>query len=89
MEQQQQQMLIPQVDRTQALNFSKKWTHNGIAIPLQDTHIDFATDFANIVLKSFVLECHAKVQAAIKAAQAQDQNQTTNKPQESGIILEG
>lgn len=69
------------------MNFSKVWNHKGIAIPLNDVHIDFAVDFANIVLKSFVLQCAAQVEAAIKA----QQERQAQVPQEhkGHVILEG
>jgi hypothetical protein len=67
--QQTQQIVIPQVPRQEVINFSKVWTKGGIVVPMQDIHIDFAVDFANVVLKSFVLQCHAQVQAAVLKAQ--------------------
>jgi hypothetical protein len=37
-----------------AANFGKVWTHNGIAIFMDETHYKFAADFANIAVKSFI-----------------------------------
>lgn len=48
------QVAIPQVERGEALKFAQVWKHNGISIILSDAHIDFATDFANVVLRSLV-----------------------------------
>lgn len=45
-------MQIPQVSKADVTKFSKVWTHKGIAIFLDDVHIQFATDFANIMLKN-------------------------------------
>lgn len=59
---------IPQVPRQDAENFAKVWNHKGIAIPMSDAHIDFATDFANITLKSFIIMCQNQVKAAIETA---------------------
>ena len=64
-----QQVMIPQVTKIDTEGFSKQWTHNGLAIVLNDVHIQFATDFANIVLRNFVLQCAAQADAAIKAQQ--------------------
>lgn len=63
--------MIPQVTKNDAEGFSKQWTHNGLAIVLNDVHIQFATDFANIVLRNFVLQCAAQAEAAAKAQSGQ------------------
>lgn len=34
--------------------FARKWTHKGIAIFLDDAHKQFAVDFANVIVSSFV-----------------------------------
>lgn len=47
-------------------NFGKVWTHNGIAIFLDDVHKQFAVDFANMILTSYVAEQHRKLQEAAK-----------------------
>lgn len=61
-----QQVLLPQVTLNDAINYSKVWTHNGIAIALTQSDCQFATDFANIVLKNFVLQCAAQVEAQVQ-----------------------
>jgi hypothetical protein len=48
-----------------AAQFGHVWTHQGVAIPMKDVHFQFAADFANIVLKSFVED--AQKQAALQA----------------------
>ena len=57
-----------QVSAKDAQEFGKVWTHKGVAIFLSDIHFQFAADFANIVLKSFIE--NAQRQAAARAAQA-------------------
>jgi hypothetical protein len=46
--------LIQAANREMAANFAKRWTHKGVAIFMDDTHHQFAADFANIVITSFV-----------------------------------
>ena len=68
------------VERIEAEKFSKVWNKGGISIILNPEAIDFARDFANVVLNNFIMMCQAEAtQAAAKAAEAQ-------KPK---IILEG
>lgn len=43
-----------QISRNETLKFAQAWTHKGVAIPMKDVHIDFAYDWANIVLKNFI-----------------------------------
>ena len=47
-------MQIPRVDKSQVLEFSKIWTYKGVALCLNDAHIQFAADFSNCMLHSFV-----------------------------------
>lgn len=55
------------VDRNETVRFLNQYTHGGVSIVLDDTAIDFATDFANIVLHSFVAKVQQDV-AAVRAA---------------------
>lgn len=72
--------MVFKVERVEAESFSKVWNKNGISIILTPEAIDFAKDFANVVLNNFIHMCQAEAQAAaIKAAEAQ-------KPK---IIMEG
>ena len=48
------------INRQEAEKFSQVWTRNGIIIPLNHASIDFATDFANIVLSNFIRVCEQK-----------------------------
>jgi hypothetical protein len=47
-------MQIPKVDRKSVEEFSRIWTYKGVALCLNDAHVQFAADFANVVLRSFV-----------------------------------
>lgn len=61
------------VNYSDAEGFSKVWNHKGIIIPLQEPHIQFATDYANVVLNSFVqqtLQASAAKQKAAEEAKA-------------------
>lgn len=40
--------------RQHADGFAKVWTHNGLAIFLDDVHKQFACDFANMMIASFI-----------------------------------
>lgn len=56
------------IDRREAESFARVWTRNGIAIPLSLASVDFATDFANIVLNNFITMCEQKATKAKQAA---------------------
>ena len=64
-----------QVTIDQTCDFAEKWRMNGIFVSLPPAAIQFATDWANIVLTSFVEEqikrIQAKKEAAAKAAAEQ------------------
>ena len=65
--------LIPKVTKEQTKAFSNAWDSGGIKVIMDETSIRFATDWANIALKSFVAEIAqdmAKRVAAKKAADA-------------------
>jgi hypothetical protein len=47
-------MQIPKIDRKQVEGFAKVWTYKGVALCLNDAHIQFAADFSNTMLRSFV-----------------------------------
>ena len=42
------------VDPKDAVEFSKVWKFKGLSMPLSDVHTQFATDFANIAIRSFI-----------------------------------
>jgi hypothetical protein len=54
----------------EAKNFARVWNYKGIAVPLDDIHCEFAKDFGNIILRSFVEQMMAQAAAAKKAAEA-------------------
>lgn len=45
-------------------NFAKVWTHKGLFFPMSDAARQFATDFANVAIRSFVEQTMANVKAA-------------------------
>lgn len=76
-------MNYPKVNKEQARAFSKVWNKGGVAILLDETALDFAKDFANVVLMSFIDEStKAAKKAAEAAAKLAEQSKT-------GIIIEG
>jgi hypothetical protein len=46
--------LIKVANKEMAANFAKQWTHNGVAIFMDATHHQFAADFCNIIITSFI-----------------------------------
>jgi hypothetical protein len=71
---------VPQVTTKEVENFAKVWTYRGLAIPMKEEQIQFAADFANVMLVSFVRMCQENMTAMVKQAQE------AAKPQ---IITEG
>jgi hypothetical protein len=71
---------VPQVTKQEVENFAKIWTYRGLAIPMKEEHIQFAADFANVMLVSFVRMCQENMAAMVQKAQE------AAKPQ---IITEG
>lgn len=65
------------IQRQEAARFATIWNHKGVAIVIQDVHIDFATDFANVVLRNFIQMC-----------QQQAANQVPKPVQENTLITE-
>jgi hypothetical protein len=65
-----------QVNVDQTMDFAERWRMNGIFVSLPPAAIQFACDWANIVLTSFIEEqvkrIQAKKEAAAKAAQEQE-----------------
>lgn len=52
-----------------AKNFAKVWSYKGIAIPMGEEHAQFATDYANVALRSFIEMMQKKVADAKKQAE--------------------
>jgi hypothetical protein len=65
------------VKQDQAEAFGKVWHHNGVNIILQDSHYKFATDFANVCLRSFIQMCQQQFVAAQKAAAEANKSMVT------------
>ena len=57
--------ILPQVVKEEAAKFAQVWRHNGLFIAIDDAHIQFATDFANVVLRNFIQQCQAQVTSAM------------------------
>lgn len=53
-----------------AKGFSEVWKHSGVFIPMQDVNLQFATDFANVVLNNFIVMCQQNAQAVKQKAEA-------------------
>ena len=63
-------MQLPQVTKQQVAGFASVWDHKGVKIILNDIHIQFAMDFANVVLRNFVQQVAAQQMVAAQAAAA-------------------
>ncbi len=63
-------MQLPQVDRKSVEGFARVWTYKGVALVLNDAHVQFAMDFANVMLRNFVQQVAQQQMAAAQATQA-------------------
>ena len=72
---------IPNVPVADTAAFAKVWTYHGVVIPMQDAHIQFTNDYANLVLKNFI------VQATMANLQRAAQQAEQQKPKQ--LIIEG
>ena len=89
--------LIPRVTEAQTKSFANAWDSGGIKVIMDATSIRFATDWANIALKSFVAEIAKDMAKRVAAAKAAAPEQPVNAfatqtvapsaPQRSSIIL--
>lgn len=61
------------VDAKEAGRFAQMWTYNGLAVPVGPEHLQFATDFANIALKNFLLMVQNRTRAATTPVQTIEQ----------------
>lgn len=86
-------MNYPRVGPADAKSFGKVWDSGGIKIILDDVHFKFATDFANIALRSFIDQQISIANAKMKALQVDAATQApTQAPimpatKPSGIVL--
>jgi len=60
---------VVKVTKDDAKKFGQFWTHKGVAIFMDDTHYQFAADFANIVIKSFIEDAQRQAAEAAKKKQ--------------------
>lgn len=67
--------LIPTVTKEEAVKFATHWNFKGVAIPLDDVACQFATDFANVTLRSFIDYCNKQAMAAIQKAKETAESQ--------------
>ena len=58
--------MIKVANKEMAANFAKQWTHKGVAIFMDEAHHQFAADFANIIITSFVEQKTRQAQEAAK-----------------------
>ena len=84
--------LIPRVTEEQTKAFSNAWDSGGIKVIMDATSIRFATDWANIALKSFVAEIAQDMAKKIEAKKAaappaKMQGDITVAPQAGRIVL--
>jgi hypothetical protein len=85
----------PKVAPGDVQNFARAWDMGGLKMILDRTSLQFAVDFANTALRSYVndlIENAQKLKAAKAAAQETGQNENTTPapaaaPQKSTIIL--
>jgi len=59
-------LLFPSVDPRSIEEFSKQWNYNGISVMVDKTTKQFALDFANIALRSFIEAQVAQYQARLR-----------------------
>jgi hypothetical protein len=58
------------VTTEEAKKFGAVWNYKGLAMPLDTVHHEYAKDFANVVLRSFVEQMMANAKAAKEKAAA-------------------
>ncbi len=75
---QQVVMSIPQVPEGEAAKFSQVWNHNGVNVIIDPVALKFATDFANVCLRSVFAEMIHRAQQMQRAQQ-----------EKTSIVLEG
>lgn len=77
------------VNRAEAVKFAQIWNHRGISVPMQDVHVDFATDFANVVLRNFIDMCKQQAAALAKAIQEQQHQLVAAQQQQAAPPIDG
>lgn len=66
--------------------FGKQWTHKGLAIFMDDTHYQFASDWANVLITSFVEQQAAQAAKPKVALTDADASDTSNVPPSGGTL---
>lgn len=56
--------LLKIANKDQALAFAKEWKHRNVHHIIDDIHANFAADFANVIVTSFVEQQMKKAAAA-------------------------
>ena len=80
----QQPVRLQQVfTRQHADGFGNVWRHNGVAIPLDDVHKQFAVDFANVMLANFMRDVIGPQMVAMQ------KKIESLQPKEQKLIVEG
>jgi 4-hydroxyphenylpyruvate dioxygenase-like putative hemolysin len=74
------------VTKEQTAAFAKAWDSGGIKILLDATSIQFATDWANIVLKSFVADMAAQVKKVAEAKLAAQKQADSAAPTQADAV---
>jgi hypothetical protein len=74
---QEQPPLPLSVTLKDTIGFSRVYTQNGLAVFINDTGMQFATDFANVVLNNFINLCNERAAAHKKQAELDAQPKVT------------
>lgn len=57
------------VEFADTVKFADIWTYRGLQIPLDEVHVQFATDYANVVLNNFIRRMQSQAATAKKQAE--------------------
>jgi hypothetical protein len=77
-------VLVPQISKEETKRFAEQWRYNSLCVPMDDAALQFASDWANTVLRSVV---PLIMKSAMTAAVAMVQKNVNDTPK-SSIILE-
>jgi hypothetical protein len=58
-----------QVTASEAKKFSEVWRYKGLVMPVTDEWCEFAANFAQVTLNSFIAICQAQAQQSKQAEQ--------------------
>ena len=82
-------MIIPQITADETRRFSSVWTLNGVAVPFDEVGITFATDFANVCIRSLFAQLQPQMAAMAQRVQELEQGQEQQEVAKPQIILTG